>query len=75
MMSVEQLLAVREFYRLSNDLLHDGYQVMFAHIIDKLYLSRFVHRNGNRVTLILNLDNGQLSQTKNGKECYSAKVC
>lgn len=75
MMPVEHLLAVGEFYRLSNDLINDGYKVMFAHVINKLYLSRFVHRNGNRVTLSLNLDNGQLSQTKNGKVCFTSQVC
>lgn len=73
-MPVEHLLAVGEFYRLSNDLLKDGYKVMFSHVVDKLYFSRFMHRNGNRVTLSLNLDNGQLSQTKNGKVQFTTQV-
>lgn len=74
MMNDNELKAVSEFYRRTHDLLQDGYRVMFAHVVDGLYLSKFVHRNGNRVMLTLSLQNGRLSQTKNGKMQFVTQV-
>ena len=74
MLKDNELKAVSEFYRLTHDLLQDGYRTMFAHVVDGMYLSKFVHRNGNRVMLTLSLQDGRLSQTKNGKVQFTTQV-
>lgn len=75
MTEIQKLDAVGAFYRRIHDLQEDGYYTLFAYAEAGLYFYKLVHRNGNRVSVRLSLKDGRLSQFKNGKECYSAKMC
>lgn len=75
MLTREQLLAVCAYHRRADDLLRDGYQTIFAHVIDGLYLSKYRNRHGNTIILKLTLSDGILSQSRNGKEVFSCKMC
>lgn len=70
----QKLEAVGAFYRRIHDLQEDGYYTLFAYSDAGLYFYKLVHGNGNRVSVRLSLKDGELSQSKNGKVCYSAKM-
>ena len=74
-MSVDLIMAVGAYQKRVHDLLSDGYQLLFSHVTETMYVCKLWHRNGNRVFIKLTLKDGILSQSTNGKECYSAKVC
>lgn len=75
MMTDLQIKAVGAYQKRVLDLLYDGYNVLFAHVTEAMYFCKLWHRNGNYVIVKLTLKDGILSQSTNGKECYSAKVC
>lgn len=74
-MSNEQLKAVSAYYVRAHSIKEDGYETMFAYRLRDSYFSKFVHRNGNRITLKLSLNDCILSQTTNGEEVFRDKVC
>ena len=75
MISENLTMAVVAYQKRVHDLLSDGYQILFSHITETMYVCKLWHRNGKRVFIKLTLKDGILSQSTNGKECYSAKVC
>lgn len=67
MLKDNELKAVCEFNERIHSLITDGYSVVFNQQVVGLYYAKLVHRNGNRVSIRLDLDDGILSQTTNGK--------
>lgn len=53
----------------------DGYWIIFYAADKCSYFVKLCHHNGNRVSLSLNLTNGDLSQFTNNKQVFSGKVC
>lgn len=75
MITEKQALAVSTFKIRAHGFINDGYRCVF-HVEDNgLFFAKFLHRNGNRITLKLDTHDGLLSQITNGKEVFSAKMC
>ena len=74
MLKDNDLKAVCEFNERIHSLITDGYSIVFNHQVAGLYFAKLVHRNGNRVSIRLSLDDGILSQTTNGKITFSCPM-
>lgn len=75
MLNNKNLMAVCAFNERIHSLITDGYSIVFNHQVAGLYFAKLVHRNGNRVSIRLSLDDGILSQTTNGKITFSCPLC
>lgn len=73
-MSNEQLLAVSAYNVRADSIKKEGYRVLFDYRFPDFYMTKFVHRNGNRITLHLSLKHGVLSQTTNKKEVFRSQM-
>ena len=52
----------------------DGYWIIFYAADKYSYFVKLCHHNGRRISLSLNLKNGELSQFTNNKQVFSGKV-
>lgn len=55
--------------------LDDGYQTIFDYHDDNLTYWKLRHRNGNIISIKLNLVDGIITQCTNGKQTHTEKVC
>lgn len=53
----------------------DGYWIVFCAADKCSFFMKLCHHNGNRISLSLNLKNGELSQFTNNKQVFTGKVC
>lgn len=53
----------------------DGYWIVFYAAGKFSFFVKLCHHNGKRISLSLNLKNGELSQFTNNKQVFSGKVC
>ena len=55
--------------------LDDGYQTIFDYHDNNLTYWKLRHRNGNIVSIKLDLVDGIITQCTNGKQTHTEKVC
>jgi len=71
----QQSISLAAFYLRVQGFVKDGYWKSFE-VIDKSFcFVKLVHKNGNRVSLKLDLQNGNISQLTNGKETSCHSMC
>ena len=55
--------------------LDDGYQTIFDYHDNYMTYWKLRHRNGNIISIKLNLIDGIITQCTNGKQTHTEKVC
>lgn len=70
----EQLLAIASYNRRVQELIDDGYRKVFMYATAGWYCCKLVHKNGNRVFVRYNENDGIMFQTTNGKEVFRDKM-
>lgn len=55
--------------------LDDGYQTMFDYHNNDMVYWKLRHRNGNIISIKLDLIDGIITQYTNGKQAHTEKVC
>ena len=59
--------ALAEFQQRLQGLKNDGYQHLFTSQDKTMIFVKLVHRNGNRVSVVLRMNDGTICQRTNGK--------
>lgn len=55
--------------------LQDGFHVIVSYKDEQLCLVKLRHHNGNRISLKLDIPNGELSQFTNNIKVFNQKMC
>lgn len=55
--------------------LDDGYQIIFDYQDNYMTYWKLRHRNGNIISIKLNMVDGIITQCTNGKQTHTEKVC
>lgn len=64
-----------KFQQRRNDLLEDGWSVLFEHTDQFGVFTKLRHRNGSIIVLTCDYGRQEITQKTNGREVHREKVC